>query len=135
MLGSASVMLENVAEGRPTVASLVLHAVGTVSGAVGVIPPALHVHCCLFAWLADNGTLIRPDDATLYDERNLQRSDLAAEADLADAMVRLGYTVTHLDAAGGPSFEIAGVPQQLLDNTDFWQNIGCAVAGQSGTGR
>jgi TrwC relaxase len=138
MLDSSAIMLDHltadhpVVEGirpaRSSVASLVLHAVGTLSAANGPIPPLLHVHCCLFAVMDGTGTLTQPDEATLYSEDTLHRCDTIGEAELAAKMVKLGYPIRHTADSTEHSFEIAGVPQELLDNTDFWQNTGCAVA-------
>jgi hypothetical protein len=137
MLDSSAIMLDHLTADHPvidgirparsSVASLVLHAVGTLSAANGAIPPLLHVHCCLFAVMDETGTLTLPDEAALYDEETLRRCDAIGEAELADQMVKLGYPVRHTADSKEHSFEIAGVPQELLD-ADFWQNTGCAIA-------
>lgn len=137
MLDSSAIMLDyltadhpvidGIRPARSSVASLVLHAVGTRSAANGAIPPLLHVHCCLFAVLDETGTLILPDETTLYDEETLRRCDAIGEAELAGQMVKLGYPVRPTADSSEHSFEIDGVPRELLD-ADFWQNTGCAVA-------
>jgi TrwC relaxase len=136
MLDSSAIMLDHLTADYPLiggirparsfVASLVLHAVGTLSAANGAIPPLLHVHCWLFAVMDETGTLMLPDEATLYDEETLHRCDGIGEAKLAARMVELGYAVNQASGRGH-SFEIAGIPQELLDNTEFWQNTGCAI--------
>lgn len=138
MLDSSAIVLDHLTADYPVVgsirparsfvASLVLHAVGTLSAANGTIPPMLHVHCSLFAVLNETGTLTLPDEITLYDEQALRRCDTIGEAELAAKMVKLGYRVNHAPSGTEHSFEIAGVPQELLDDTDFWRNTGCAAA-------
>jgi hypothetical protein len=138
MLGSSATMLDHLTAEHPViggtrparsfVASLVLHAVGTLSAANGQIPPLLHVHCCLFAVMDRTGTLTLPDDATLYSEDTLRQCDTIGEAELAAKVVKLGYPIKHTPDSAEHSFEIASFPGELLDNTDFWQNTGCAVA-------
>lgn len=112
---------------RSYAAALVLHAIGTTSGANGPIPPMLHVHSCLFAVLDDDGTFTVPHEATLYDEDLLYLTDAMTETDLADRLVHLGYPVHNTAGTGDHSFEISGVPPELLAE-DFWRNTGCAVA-------
>jgi hypothetical protein len=114
---------------RSYVASLVLHAVGTLSGTNGIIP-MLHVHCCLFAVMDETGMLKLPDEAALYDEGTLGQCDALGEAGLAERMEHLGYRVNRTAGSGGPSFQMADIPQELLD-ADFWQNTGCASASTS----
>jgi hypothetical protein len=126
-LASDHPVVDGVHPARSFVAALVLHAVGTLSATNGTIPPMLHVHCCLFGVLANNGTLTTPHEPTMYDEDLLRLLDAMAEAELADRLVKLGWPVTNTAGGGNHSFEIAGVPQELLD-ADFWQNTGCAVA-------
>jgi hypothetical protein len=140
MLDSSAIMLDHLTADHPVingirparsfVASLVLHAVGTLSTTNGTIPPVLHVHCCLFAVLDKTGTLTRPDEATLYDEDTLRLCDAIGEGELANKMAKLGYPIDHTPGGRDHSFEIAGVPQELLDDPEFWQNTGCAVANQ-----
>jgi TrwC relaxase len=121
-------MVDGIRPAQSFVAALILHAVGTLSATNGTIPPMLHVHCCLFGVLDYGGTLVTPHEPTLYDEDLLRRLDTQAEAELADRVVRLGWPVTNTNNGGDHSFEIASVPQELLD-ADFWHNTGCAVAG------
>lgn len=140
MLDSSALMLNHLTADypviggmRPTrslVASLVLHAVGTLSPANGIIPPMLHSHCCLFAVMDETGTLKLPDEATLYNEDTLSRCDAMGETRLAERMGDQGYRVNRTSGNGGPSFEMADIPQELLD-ADFWQNTGCASASTS----
>jgi hypothetical protein len=104
-------------------AALVLHAVGTRS-ADGAIPPILHVHSCLFGVSADNR--IRPvDEAALSDEDTQRVADAGAQADLAHRLVTLGWQVRNTAGRGRHNFEVAGVPPDLLDDADFWKNVGC----------
>ncbi len=138
ILGSSAVALDHLAADHPVVegirparsfvASMVLHAVGTLSAANGMIPPMLHVHCCLFAVMDEGGALMLPDEATLYNEDTLRVCDAIGETELADKMVKLGYPVDPTSGGSEHSFEMAGVPQELLDEHGFWQNTGCAVA-------
>jgi hypothetical protein len=137
MLAGAVAMLDELIENHPLidgieparsgVAALVLHAVGTRSATEGAIPPMLHVHSCLFAVAGPDGAFVLPDEATLYEEDTLRLCDALGEADLADRLVTLGYPVRNT-AGGENNFEVSGVPQALLDDTDFWRNVGCAVA-------
>ncbi|WP_255220374.1 relaxase domain-containing protein [Actinomadura chibensis] len=121
-------VIDGVRPARSLVASLVLHAVGTLSAANGKIPPMLHVHCCLFAVLDDTGTLTQPHEATLYNENTLAQCDAIGEGTLARRMADLGYPIVRTTGDAEHSFEIAGVPQELLDDHEFWRNTGCAVA-------
>lgn len=110
-------------------AALVLHAIGTRSAAVGVIPPILHVHCCLFGvWHPADG-LVPPHEATIFDPVLQREADAYGEAELADRLVQLGWPLRNTGGTGHHSFEIDGVPQALLDDTEFWRNTGCGVAG------
>jgi hypothetical protein len=136
MLDSSAVLLDHLTADHPViggirparayVSSLVLHAVGTTTAGNGTNPPLLHVHCCLFAVLDETGALTRPDEATLSDEEILRLADAIGEAELAYKIGTLGYPVRNT-AGKEHSFEIAGIPQKLLD-ADFWQNVGCALA-------
>ncbi|WP_131735560.1 relaxase domain-containing protein [Actinomadura roseirufa] len=121
-------VINGIRPARSLVASLVLHAVGTLSAANGAIPPMLHVHSLLFAVLDETGTLTLPDEATLYNGETLAQCDAFGEGELAQRMVELGYSVVRTPGNAEHSFEMAGVPQELLDDHEFWQNTGCAVA-------
>lgn len=113
---------------RSFVAATVLHAIGTRSAALGPIPPALHVHACLFAVQDRDGALTAPHEATLADEDVQRECDAVAGAELAHRLTMLGYRVRNTAGAGtGHTFELEGVPQDLLDDEDFWRNVGCAV--------
>ncbi|TDD85398.1 relaxase domain-containing protein [Actinomadura rubrisoli] len=121
-------VINGIRPARSLVASLVLHAVGTLSAADGKIPPMLHVHCFLFAVLDETGALTQPDEATLYDEEILTQCDTLGEEALAQRMVGLGHSIIPTAGNAEHSFEVAGVPQELLDDHELWQNTGCAVA-------
>ena len=135
VLGSAAKVLDHLTAEYPVingiqparsfVAALVRHTCGTPNGP---IPPLLHVHCCLFAVMDEAGTLMLPDEATLYREDTLRGCDTFGETGLAAAVEKLGYPVRSTPDSVEHSFEIASVPQEILDDTDFWQHTGCAVA-------
>jgi hypothetical protein len=137
MLESAAVMLNILARTCPVVdgvrparsfaAALVLHAVGTLSAEVGPIPPMLHVHCCLSGVLANDGTMTVADETTLQHPDTQRLGNAAGEAELATRIRALGWPVEPTADPRIHTFEIAGVPQKLLNNADFWRNTGCAV--------
>lgn len=123
-------LVDGVCAPRSIIAALVLHAIGTRSDDAGPIPPVLHVHCCLFAVQDNDGSLTAPHEPTLANEDIQRECDAIAAADLADRLMMLGYEVRNTVRTGtGHVFELVGVPQVLLDDGDFWRNVGCAVAG------
>jgi hypothetical protein len=137
MLESAAIMVNYLVKNCPVVdgvqparsfaASLVSHAVGTLSAEVGTIPPMLHVHCCLIGVLADDGTMSAPHEATLRHPETRRLGNAVGEAELASRVRTLGYPVEPKADPRVHTFEIAGVPQELLEDADFWRNTGCAV--------
>jgi hypothetical protein len=127
-LTEVAALVGGVRQPRSFVAALVLHAVGTQSAAAGPIPPALHVHGCLFAVQDGDGTLTAPHEPTLADEDLQLECDALAGAELAHRLVLLGYEVRNTAGAGtGHAFELAGVPAALITDEAFWSNTGCAA--------
>jgi TrwC relaxase len=119
-------LIDGIRRAESFAASLILHVVGTRSATTGEIPPILHVHCCLFGvWSKEDG-LVPPHEATLYEEDAQREGDAAGEAELAHRLAQLGWPIRNTAGTGNHSFELEGVPQALLDKTDFWKNTGCA---------
>jgi hypothetical protein len=135
MLASAITMLDSLVIPLPlggrllaadsAVASLVLHAVGTRS-ADGSIPPILHVHGFLLGVWDDTKGLTAVDEAPLYEKDNQRMLNALAALELANRLRNLGWPVRNTGGRGNHTFEIAGVPQGLLDDANFWKNTGCA---------
>lgn len=135
-LGAASRCVHHLVESRPLAdgeqscqgfaAALVLHAVGTTSPQT---PPLLHVHTYLVGVLDSAGTLRGPHPGALYEASLTREGGAVGRAVLAESLDRLGFELTALTGHRGRSFEIADVPEGLLE-AGRSADKGCAGLGE-----
>jgi hypothetical protein len=108
-------------------AAMALHAIGHAKPWTEIPMPNLHVHCYLVGILGSAGRLMAADPDAMTEELT-RLGGAVGRARLADDLRKLGFGI---EAGTGPqrrSFEIAGVPEGLL------QDLRSAAGGCAGLG-
>ncbi|MFI7087602.1 relaxase domain-containing protein [Streptomyces anulatus] len=114
--------------GRGYAAALTLHAVGIRRPWAEPPPPLLHVHAYLVGVLDGAGALRGPHYGELHEKTLTREGGAVGRAALAADLRDLGFTITPGTGPDERGFEVAGVPQALLEAA------GSAVKGCAGLG-
>ncbi len=122
-------LVDGVEPGRGYAAALALHAVGTPRPWTEAPPPLLHVHAYLIGVLDGAGTLRGPHYGELYEKTLTREGGALGRAALAADLRDLGFTITPGTGPDESGFEVAGVPQALLEKGGSTA-VGCAGLGE-----
>jgi conjugative relaxase-like TrwC/TraI family protein len=125
MIAAANAALDHVTRTRPVIggkepaegfaASSALHVSARTAAGDQVPMPQLHVHSHLVGVLDASGNLRTPSSSALYRDCAMREAGAVGRAVLARELEALGFAIEARTGRGRRYFEIAGVPQALIE--------------------